>query len=35
MRRADEEPPGLVFLDKDNRYQVESIRKKHVLKDKI
>jgi len=34
MRRIDEEPPGLVSLNKDDRYQVESIRKKCILKDK-
>ncbi len=35
MRRAGEEPPELIFLDEDDRYQVESIRKERVLKDKI
>ncbi len=35
MRRAGEESSGLVFLDEDDRYQVESIRKERVLKGKI
>ncbi len=35
MRRVDEEPPGLVFFDEDNKYQVESIRKERILKGKI
>ena len=35
MRRVDEEPSGLVFLNKNDRYQVESIRKERVLKGKI
>ncbi len=34
-RRAGEEPPGLVSLDKNDRYQVENIRKERVLKGKI
>ena len=35
IRRTGEEPPGPVSLDEDDRYQVESIRKERVLKDKI
>src|SRR6266536_3780760 len=35
MRRVSEKPPGLVSLNEDNKYQVESIRKERVLKDKI
>jgi len=35
MRRAGEEPPGPISLNEDDRYQVESIRKERVLKDKI
>ncbi len=35
MRRAGEEPPKFIFFDKDDRYQVESIRKERVLKSKI
>ncbi len=35
MRRADEEPSELVFFNKNDRYQVENIRKKRVLKSKI
>ncbi len=35
MRRAGEEPPGPIFFNKDDRYQIESIRKERVLKDKI
>ena len=34
MRRAGEEPSGSISLDKDDRYQMESIRKERVLKDK-
>src|SRR6266536_4452593 len=32
IRRADEEPPEPISLNKDNRYQVESIRKERGLK---
>ena len=35
MRRAGEKSPGLVFLNEDDRYQIESIRKERVLKGKI
>ncbi len=35
MRRAGEKPPGPVSLNKDNKYQMESIRKERVLKSKI
>ncbi len=35
IRRAGEKPPRLVSLNENNRYQVESIRKERVLKDKI
>ena len=35
IRRADEEPPGPVSLNKDNKYQIESIRKERILKGKI
>ena len=34
MRRAGEKPLGPVSLNKNDRYQVESIRKERVLKDK-
>ena len=34
MRRVGEESSGLISLNEDNRYQVESIRKERVLKDK-
>ncbi len=34
MRRVGEESSGLVFFNKDDRYQVENIRKERVLKDK-
>ena len=34
MRKVGEEPPRLVYFNKDNRYQVESIRKERALKDK-
>ncbi len=34
-RRAGEESFGLVSFDKDDRYQVESIRKERILKGKI
>ncbi len=34
-RRADEEPPEPISLNKDNKYQIESIRKERVLKGKI
>ena len=33
-RRTDEEPPKLISLNKDNRYQIESIRKERILKNK-
>ncbi len=33
-RRAGEESPGLVSLNKNNRYQVENIRKERILKNK-
>jgi len=35
MRRVGEEPSKLVFFNKNDRYQVESIRKERILKDKI
>ena len=35
MRRIGEESPGLISLNKDDRYQIESIRKERVLKGKI
>ncbi len=35
IRRAGEKPPKLISLNKNNRYQIESIRKKHILKNKI
>ncbi len=35
MRRIGEEPFELIFFNKDDRYQVESIRKERVLKGKI
>ncbi len=35
MRRVGEEPPRSIFFNKNNRYQVESIRKERVLKNKI
>ena len=35
MRRAGEEPPELISFNKNDRYQVESIRKERILKDKI
>ena len=35
MRRVGEEPSRLIFFNKDDRYQVESIRKEYILKDKI
>src|SRR6266536_3024897 len=35
MRRAGEQSPGLISLNKNDRYQVESIRKKRISKDKI
>ncbi len=31
-RRIDEKPPKSISLNKNNRYQVESIRKKYILK---
>ncbi len=34
IRRTDEEPPKPISLNKNNRYQVENIRKERVLKDK-
>ncbi len=34
IRRAGEEPPKLISLNKNNRYQVKRIRKKRVLKNK-
>ncbi len=34
MRRAGEESPGLISLNKNDRYQVESIRKERILKGK-
>ncbi len=34
IRRADEEPPGPISLNKNDRYQVESIRKERILKGK-
>ncbi len=34
MRRAGEEPPKPISLNKDDRYQVENIRKERVLKGK-
>src|SRR6266498_4267165 len=34
IRRVDEEPPRLISFNKDDRYQVESIRKERILKDK-
>src|SRR6266498_2973028 len=34
IRRAGEEPPKPVSLNKNDRYQVESIRKERILKDK-
>ena len=35
MRRAGEKPPEPISLNKNNKYQIESIRKERVLKDKI
>src|SRR6266536_3093224 len=35
IRKAGEEPPGLISLNKNNRYQVESIRKERILKNII
>ncbi len=35
MRRAGEEPSEPISLNKNNRYQVEGIRKKYILKNKI
>ncbi len=35
IRRAGEKPPRLISLNKNDRYQVESIRKGRVSKDKI
>ena len=34
MRRTNEEPPKPISLNKDDRYQVENIRKERILKDK-
>jgi len=34
MRKVDEEPSELISLNKDNKYQMESIRKERILKDK-
>ncbi len=34
MRKAGEKPPKLISLNKNDRYQIENIRKKRVLKDK-
>ncbi len=35
MRRVGEEPSRLISFNEDDRYQIESIRKERVLKDKI
>ena len=35
IRRTGEKPPGSISLNKNDRYLVESIRKKRILKDKI
>ncbi len=35
MRRADEKPPKPISFNKNDRYQVENIRKERILKDKI
>ncbi len=34
IRRADEKPPEPVSLNKNNRYQIKSIRKERILKNK-
>ena len=34
MRRAGEESPRLISLNKNDRYQMESIRKERILKSK-
>ncbi len=34
IRRASEEPSKSISLNKNNRYQVKSIRKERILKDK-
>jgi len=34
IRRTGEEPPRLIFFNKNNKYQVESIRKERILKNK-
>ncbi len=34
MRRVGEKPPGLIFFNKNNGYQVENIRKERVSKGK-
>ncbi len=35
IRKAGEEPPKLISFNKNNRYQVESIRKERISKNKI
>ena len=34
IRRTDEEPPRPVSLNKNNKYQIKSIRKERILKNK-